>query len=974
MMKPKAARMAARPASMPQPFDRTFTVTLATLINDAEPSWFDASPIVMAVVVLASLLSLTALLALAVLRVVFVQRQKLARAQDAMQRQLAATQAQWDAIPFPIMLKDAAGIYRAFNHACSRRLGIDPVQAIGQTSLDLDAHRWLPVADGTPATERIHRLGVEALREGKVQRCEVDYFSGEGRQRAGLFLESPTLAPDGSPGGTVSVVLDITEYRQMELAARATEQSLRNITQRIPVVVFAVRRGHDRLQRLAFIAGNVHALFGLQPGDLLEKDDLLRDWPFHDRIHPEDAPALRRLLQRATRHMRTSTLDFRAYGAEGMRWIHLVMATRRSPDRSVEWIGYFIDTTSINAHNEALMAARDAAERASKAKADFLATMSHEIRTPMNGVIGMLELLGRTPLDAEQRELVHAVEDSAGVLMQMLNDVLDFSKLEAGNLRLDDAPFDPRVLTDNVVGMMTGAMHKKGLQIDVDVDATLAGQLLGDSVRIRQILLNLLNNAGKFTERGSVSVHLRVVGDDGHAQRLRISVTDTGIGIAADKQANLFTPFSQAESWTTRRYGGTGLGLAICRHLVQLMDGSIALSSRLGEGTKVAFELRLPVHARQIDRPDALAGRHAIVRLASIAAANALAAHLAALGLTVEQIPPAQPMRSGIAANLLFIDADDGDSAARVAAQPVLVDTAPAGTSGLRHDEQIWLNANPLKWQAVARVCTLALKPLAPPSRDNVVAAPPAATAAVPASRGRILVAEDHPISQSLIRRQLDLLGCACDVVGDGRAALDALARRNYALLMTDCQMPSLNGYELAAAWRKHEADTHANRRLPIIAMTANALDGEIERCRAAGMDDHLSKPVQLRQLEEKIAQWMPRPVSAEPKFYQDVFAEPGMQDLRTDMLHVLIRTSEADLATLENAMAGGDAPLAMRTLHRMLGALQLFTSGRVLSEGRALMEGLGGVDAPDALRQLPDYLKNLRALLSELAQATAHS
>ena len=963
------------------PSDRTFAVTLAILISDAQPSGFDASPIVMAVAVLAGLLSLTALLALAVLRVVFLQRQKLARAEEALQQQLAATQAQLDAIPFPIMLRDAAGIYRAFNHACSRRLGIDTVQAIGQTSLDLDDRRWLPVADGTPATERIHRLGADALRAGKVQRCEVDYFSGEGRQRAGLFLESPTRAPDGSLSGTVSVVLDITEYRQMELAARATEQSLRDITQRIPVVVFAVRRGNDRLQRLAFIAGNVQALFGLEPGDLLEKDDVLRDWPFHDRIHQEDAPALRRLLQRATRHMRTSTLDFRAYGAEGMRWIHLVMATRRSPDRSVEWIGYFIDTTSINAHNETLMAARDAAERASKAKADFLATMSHEIRTPMNGVIGMLELLGRTPLDAEQHELVHAVEDSAGVLMQVLNDVLDFSKLEAGNLRLDDAPFDLRTLIDNVVGIMTGAMHKKGLQLDVDVDATLAGQLLGDSVRIRQILLNLLNNAGKFTERGSVSVHLRVLGDDGHAQRLRISVTDTGIGIAADKQANLFTPFSQAESWTTRRYGGTGLGLAICRHLMQLMGGSIELSSRLGEGTKVTFELRLPIAARAIDRPDVLAGRHAIVRLASIATANALSAHLAALGLTVEQIPPAQPMRSGIAANLLFIDADDGASAAFVAAQSVLVDAVPAGASGLREDEHIWLNANPLKWQAVARVCALALKPLAPPSHDSVVATRVISTAeqggAGTQPRGRILVAEDHPISQSLIRRQLDLLGWSCDVVDEGRAALDALAQRDYALLMTDCHMPHMNGYELAAAWRKHESDAGGSRRLPIIAMTANALDGEIERCRAAGMDDHLSKPVQLRQLEEKLAAWMPRVpagVPAEPAFYEDVFAEPGMQDLRAEMLQVLMRTSEADFATLEQAMADGDAPLAMRTLHRTLGALQLFASGRVMTEGRALMEGLSGADARDALRQLPGYLKNLRTVLSELAQATAHS
>jgi signal transduction histidine kinase/DNA-binding response OmpR family regulator len=948
-------------------------VILADAISTTGTSWLDASPVSMAVVALAGLLSLTALLALAVLRMAFVQRQKLADADRALQQQADTMQAQLDAIPFPILIKDIDGRYRALNSACLRRLGIDPAQAIGQTSLGIGEHRWTPMADGTPVAQRLHQLGLDAVREDQVQRCELHYLSSDGRQRVGMFLESPTHTADGAVNGSMGVLLDITEYRQIELSARATEQSLRDITQRIPVVVFAVRRGNDRLQRLAFIAGNLEALFGLQPSDLVENGDVLRDWPFHDSIHPEDAPALRRMLQRATRHHGTATLDFRAYGAEGLRWIHLVMGTRRQSERDMEWIGYFIDTTSINAHNETLLAARDAAERASKAKADFLATMSHEIRTPMNGVIGMLELLGRTPLDEEQHELVHAVEDSAGVLMQVLNDVLDFSKLEAGNLRLDDAPFDLRTLIDNVVGMMTGPMHKKGLQIEVGADATLAGKLLGDSVRIRQILLNLLNNASKFTERGSVAVSLRVIGDDGQAQRLRISVTDTGIGIAADKQANLFTPFSQAESWTTRRYGGTGLGLAICRHLVQLMDGSITLSSRLGEGTKVTMELRLPIAQRDVERPAELPGRHAIVRLASSSIANALAAHLTALGLTVEQMPPTQPMRRGIAANLLFIDTDDQESAGLIAAQPILVDSSANSVSGYQDDERIGLNANPLKWQTVARVCSLALKPLAPPSHDRAAPSPAIPKTPVSAS-GRILVAEDHPISQSLVRRQLDLLGCACDIVGDGRAAFDALCRNEYAMLMTDCQMPLMNGYELATAWRQHEADTQRGTRLPIIAMTANALDGEIERCREAGMDDYLSKPLQLRQLEEKVRAWMPQASSVTQDAPADPFSEPGMEDMRRDMLEMLARTSATDLQQLEQALADGDSQMARHTLHRTLGALQLFTNGRVISQGRDLMEALAGEGATQALQQLPAYLGDLRGVISDLVGDTGRT
>jgi len=957
-------------------------VKTSTIIGILSTSWIDSGPasISVTVEILAGLLSLTALFALFALRLVYLKHQKLTEANEQLQQQMAMTQALLNAIPFPVMLRDVASVYRMLNSACQLRLGIDPVLTIGRTSPEMKEHRLLVMADGTLAEQRIHRLSLDTLRERKVQRCELDYQSLDGRQRTGLFLESPIHMPDGEAGGTISVLLDVTEYREIELNARATEQSLREITQRIPVVVFAVRRGNDRLPRLAFNAGNLNALFGLDLPDLLEKGDVLRDWPFQDRIHAEDAPALRQLLRRAARHMRSFTLDFRAYGAEGLRWIHLVMVARRLPDHDVSWIGYFIDTTSINAHNEVLRAARDAAERASKAKADFLAAMSHEIRTPMNGVIDMLELLGHTPLNPEQHEMVHAVEDSAGVLMQVLNDVLDFSKLEAGNMRLDDAPFDLRTLIDNVVGTMATPMHKKGLHIEVGADATLAGKLLGDSVRIRQVLLNLLNNASKFTERGSVAVGLQVLGDDGHYQRLRLSVTDTGIGIAADKQADLFTPFSQAESWTTRRYGGTGLGLTICRHLLQLMGGTVELSSRLGEGTKVTLELRLPVAQREIDRPTGLLERHAIVRLSSIGIANALTAHLIALGLTVEKIPPSQPLRRGIAANLLFIDMDDQGSAGMIAAQSIFVDIRSLAPSGLHEgegDELIVLNANPLKWQTVVRVCMLALEPLNASSRRARAALTPTPYVDEPKqTHGHILVAEDHPVSQSLIRRQLDLLGWSCDVVSDGHAAYETLCQTDYTLLITDCQMPLMNGYELATQWRQHEEKENRLARLPIIAMTANVLDGEIERCRGAGMDDYLSKPVQLHQLEDMIRLWMPRSTAISEKTvytpattHDDVFAEPGMQILRTEMLQMLIDTGGADLEKLEQAIVIGDSQQAMQALHRMLGALQLFTADRVITDGRLLMERLAGARAYEALQQLPHYLQDLRKLLAELAR-----
>jgi len=763
--------------------------------------------------------------------------------------------------------------------------------------------------------------------------------------------------------------LDITHLREAEIDARRTELGLRDITRNMPVMAFTVRREGSRHRRLVFLAGNPRPLFNVDVRDLETADGHIRLTLLLERIHPEDRADARQMLRQTTRSTDPLTLDFRAYGADGLRWLHLVLAPHAAADDDMQWSGYVIDTTHINMRNEALRAARDAAERASKAKADFLATMSHEIRTPMNGVIGMLELLGRTPLDAEQNELLRTVEDSAGVLLQILNDVLDFSKLEAGNLRLDPAPFDLRLLVDNVVGVMASHLHGKGLRIQVDMDAALAGTLHGDSVRIRQILLNLLNNAAKFTEHGSVSISLRVLGDDGSSQRLRLSVTDTGIGIPQDKQAGLFTPFSQAESWTARRYGGTGLGLAICRYLVQLMEGGIMLRSQPGAGTTITVELSLPIDRRETERPPGLAGRHAVVRLAASETASALEACLQALGLTVETIPPNEALRAGLAANLLFIDTDDDRSPGAIPARVIVVDSRDTSSSGpYVEGERIHLGANPLKWQAVTRACVMGLEPINPqprqPARTSAAASPPAS----PGTRhGRILVAEDHPVSQALIRRQLELLDWPCDVVGDGRTAFGALRSNTYAMLLTDCQMPLMDGYELARAWRRYESEKNHGSRMPIVAMTASALDGEAARCRDAGMDDCLNKPVQLQQLQEKIDAWiLPAPASDTAI---STFVEPA---LARDMLKVLLETSQADLQRLDQAAAAGDTATAARQLHRLLGALQWFSDAPAIAEGRQWMEALQTGEAATALQKLPAYIGTLRAVVARLGQASA--
>ncbi|NKJ19895.1 ATP-binding protein [Dyella sp. SG609] len=772
-----------------------------------------------------------------------------------------------------------------------------------------------------------------------------------------------------------------------ERAARSADRGLREVVQHIPVVVFTLQRDADGTRHVTFSAGDVQALFGLDTRELLRDGDVLQERPLKERVHPDDADAFLALISPLGDDLAPRSLDFRAFGAEGLRWIHAMLAPRALPEGRLSLAGYFIDTTELNARNEALRIARDVAERASKAKADFLATMSHEIRTPMNGVIGMLELLGRTPINAEQRELLRAVEDSAGVLLQVLNDILDFSKLEAGDLRLDDSAFDPRVLADNVVSVMAARAQTKGLAIRLAVDATVAGTLRGDSVRLRQILLNLLSNATKFTERGSVAVRLVVLGDDGARQQLRISVSDTGIGIAKDKQAHLFNPFTQAEASTSRRYGGTGLGLAICRHLATLMDGTVELDSTPGAGTTVAFDVWLPVEKREAAAPASLRGRHAVVRLAAPDIAAAVGEHLKSLGLTVELAPPEQPLREGMAASLLFVEPADRDSETRISSHVVAVtgEALPSGGTEQR-DERWWLSANPLRWQALLRACLGALE-----LRDEAYAelpATPEAAAPAPASfaglsthRGGILVAEDHPVSQQLIQRQLALLGLACEVVDNGADAFDALSGHDYALLLTDCNMPGLSGYELATAWRRHEAQSGAARRLPIIAMTANALAGEAVRVREAGMDDVLAKPLQLLPLSQALQRWLPEnaavagagaglPGRATPLAGM-AEAEDGPA-LYSDMLRAFTSASHDDLGELRRSVEHADPAAAALSLHRLLGALQLFDDGPLLNRGRQLLEALHGAAAPETLPRLPGYAAEVEALLTKLNRLTA--
>jgi two-component system, NarL family, sensor histidine kinase EvgS len=369
-----------------------------------------------------------------------------------------------------------------------------------------------------------------------------------------------------------------------------TERRLAEVTAHVPAVVYEAVRDTAGQYHMTYVGGDPQTLLGMEPGELMTRgDDLLAP------VAPEDREALHDAFERSAQATAPLHVTVRAQVGERVRYLSSDAVPLAAADGSVRWNGYWVDVTAQELASRGMAKARDEAEAATRAKSDFLATISHEIRTPMNGVIGLLDVLERTPLDGEQRRMVATIEHSAEALMHILDDVLDFSKIEAGHLALDPRPSDPRALVEDAVAIMAAQAEAKGLAIASHFDDALAPAVLVDDGRLRQVLLNLIGNAIKFTAVGHVSVDVHVDQEHGGRQRMRFVVSDTGIGIHAAKLRHVFAPFSQAESSTTRRFGGTGLGLSISRRLIERMGGHIVIQSEPGQGTVVTATVELPI-------------------------------------------------------------------------------------------------------------------------------------------------------------------------------------------------------------------------------------------------------------------------------------------------------------------------------------------------------------------------------------------
>ena len=649
-----------------------------------------------------------------------------------------------------------------------------------------------------------------------------------------------------------------------------------------------------------------------------------------------------------------------------------------------------------------LVRARDAALASAQAKGQFLANVSHEVRTPLNGILGLLQLIDPNKLPEPQSDYLREVRRASRSLLAIVNDLLDLSKIEAGEMRLESVPFDLVETTEEITLNYRSAAAAKGIDLVTEVDAEVPEEVCGDALRLRQVLSNLLNNAIKFTREGQVRIGVCVLERDASHVEIEFRISDTGIGIPEHQAEKIFRPFSQADASTTREYGGTGLGLSICMQLVELMGGALRVESAAGEGSTFFFSARFDLEQQLSGELEAvvagLAGMQVLLLESNHRARETLNAQLQSWNMEVWTTAnfdgATRVLETPPYPDVTIIDLRSLGKDWRTRAHEIAISAARAGSSLIaicahRHDINDMVDAGvyvhiqrPIRRAKVVAALLKTLhrsteiEPL--PSSPCPQTLPVAITESAVSNGMRVLVAEDNPLNLKVAKAHLDALGYEVDGVPDGEAALEALTgAHSYAAVLMDGQMPKMDGYEAARALRAHEVES-GQARVPIIALTAHAMSGDRRAAFAAGMDDYLSKPFTQKQLQMALARWAARPdtrASMFPANALDTSITAQLLDLEQEepgflceVIDSFFQTAEDNLGRMRAAIRDGDLRALRAAAHMVRGSSQQLGVRRFGMTCQKL-EGLERVDEADAIvTELEGDLEGAREALTGLA------